>query len=104
MPPYIPYPLACVYISGAFELIGAFAIWVQPIRRLAGYGLILLTAIVTLANIQMYQHAELFPNIPEWVLIIRFPVQALLIWLIWWASKPDFLELSTSDLNTKTTH
>lgn len=94
MPPYIPYPLACVYISGAFELLGSFAIWVKSIRHFAGYGLMLLVVIVTLANIQMYQHPELFPSIPQWLLIIRFPVQALLIWLIWWATQPAYSKWS----------
>lgn len=89
MPPYIPYPLACIYLSGLFELLGAFGLWVKPVRSLAGYGLMLLTVIVTLANVHMYQHPELFPSIPEWVLVIRFPVQALLIGLIWWCSRPD---------------
>lgn len=89
MPPYVPFHLACVYISGAFELLGAFALWIKPLRSLAGYGLILLTVIVTLANVQMYQRPDLFPSIPEWALIIRFPVQALLIWLIWWCTRPD---------------
>ena len=65
MPPYIPLPLACVYISGAFELLGAFGIWFKPLRSLAGYGLMLLTAIVTLANIQMYQHQNCFRAFPN---------------------------------------
>lgn len=89
MPPYIPYHLACVYISGAFELLGAFGLWQKGLRNQAGYGLMLLTAIVTLANIQMFQHPELFPNVPYWLLIVRFPVQAGLIWLIWWCSRPE---------------
>ena len=94
MPPYIPFHLACVYVSGFFELLGAFGLWFKPIkgysiRQLAGYGLMLLTAIVTLANVQMFQHPDLFPSIPYWVLVIRFPVQGLLIWLIWWASRED---------------
>lgn len=89
MPPYIPYPLAMVYISGAFELLGAFGIWPLRWRSLAGYGLMLLTAAVTLANVQMFQHPQLFPAIPYWVLVIRFPVQAALIWLIWWSTRPD---------------
>ncbi|MES2546349.1 MAG: DoxX family protein [Pseudomonadota bacterium] len=88
MPPYIPYHLACVYISGAFELMGAAGLWIKPLRSLAGYGLMALTAIVTVANVHMYQHPELFPNIPEWLLLARFPVQIALIWLIWWCSRP----------------
>ncbi|HSI43497.1 MAG TPA: hypothetical protein VK949_04070 [Methylotenera sp.] len=89
MPPYIPFHLACIYISGAFELLGAFGLWVKPWRSFAGYGLMLLTAVVTLANVQMYQTSEMFPTIPVWVLIIRFPTQVLLLWLIWWSSRPD---------------
>ena len=89
MPPYIPFHLACVYISGAFELIGAIGLWIMPVRALAGYGLIALTTIVTLANVYMYQHSELFPSIPEWLLLVRFPVQVALVWLIWWCTKPN---------------
>ena len=89
MPPYIPYHLACVYISGAFELLGAIGLWVKALRSLAGYGLMALTIIVTLANVHMYQHPELFPSIPEWLLLVRFPVQAALIWLIWWCSRAN---------------
>lgn len=89
MPPYIPYPLAAIYLSGAFELMGAFGLIFKSTRGMAGIGLILLTCIVTLANIQMYLHPELFPNIPQWALIARFPLQAMLIWMIWWSTRPD---------------
>ena len=89
MPPYIPYHLVCVYISGALELLGALGLWVKPVRSLAGYGLMALTSVVTLANVHMFQHPNLFPSIPYWLLIVRFPVQVALIWLIWWCSQPD---------------
>lgn len=89
MPPYIPFHLACIYFTGVFELLGAIGIWVKQYRSLAGYGLMLLTAVVTLANVQMYQHAEMFPTIPLWVLIIRFPTQVLLLWIIWSTTRPD---------------
>ncbi len=89
MPPYVPYHLAMVYISGFFELVGACAIMTARWRNAAGYGLMLLTAIVTLANVQMWQHPELFPDIPYWLLVVRLPTQALLIWIIWRSSRPD---------------
>lgn len=89
MPPYIPYHLACIYISGALELLGAVGLWVKSARSLAGYGLMALAVIVSPANIYMAQHANLFPSIPEWLLITRIPAQALLIWLIWWCSQTE---------------
>lgn len=84
VPPIIPFPLSAVYISGAFELLGAIGIWVKSARSYAGYGLILLTIAVTPANIYMLQHAELFSEMPRWVLVARLPFQLFLIWLIWW--------------------
>ena len=89
MPSYIPYHLACVYISGALELLGALGLWINPVRSFASYGLMALTTVVTLANVHMFQHPDLFPNIPYWLLIVRFPVQVALIWLIWWCSQPS---------------
>lgn len=87
MPPYIPFHIAIVYISGALELLGALGLWIKPVRSLAGYGLMALTTAVTLANVHMFQHPDLFPNIPYWLLIVRFPMQVALIWLIWWCSR-----------------
>jgi uncharacterized membrane protein len=88
VPPYIPFPLAAVYVSGAFELIGALAILSRNTRPLAGIGLMALTVLVTPANIYMAQHPGLFPNIPFWMLIARLPLQVLLLWLIWWSTRP----------------
>ncbi len=90
VPPYIPYALATVYISGAFELLGAIGLWVKTTRSLAGYGLMLLTVVVTPANIYMLQHADVFSEVPRWALLARLPFQLLLIWLIWWCSHKEY--------------
>ena len=89
MPPYIPLPLAAVYISGVFEILGAIGLWIMPIRNLAGYGLMLLTIAVTPANIYMLQQSDIFSDVPYWALVARLPFQLILIWLIWWCSRPN---------------
>jgi uncharacterized membrane protein len=85
VPPYIPWPVAAVLISGAFELLGAAGIVLPATRRAAGVGLILLTLAVTPAHIYMLQRPELFP-VPVWALWLRLPIQAALLWLIGWST------------------
>lgn len=47
VPPYVPWPLAAVWVSGVFELLGAAALLVPAWRRLAACGLFILTLCVT---------------------------------------------------------
>lgn len=86
VPPYIPWPLAAVYVSGVFELLGAFGLLKPETRRPAGIGLFLLTLAVTPANIHMWLHPELFPDFPAVLYGIRLLIQAGLLWTIWWAA------------------
>jgi uncharacterized membrane protein len=85
VPPYIPWPVAAVLVSGVFELMGAAGLLLPATRRAAGIGLFLLTIAVTPAHIYMLQAPGLFP-VPLWALWLRLPVQAPLLWLIWWST------------------
>lgn len=85
VPPWFPWPVAAVLVSGVFELLGAFGILFAPTRRPAGIGLFLLTLAVTPAHIYMLQQPGLFP-VPLWALWLRLPIQAALLWLIWWST------------------
>lgn len=86
VPPYIPHPLAMVYISGVAELAGALGLLYRPLRHLAGLGLFLLTVAVTPANVHMWMHPELFPDLPQVVYAVRLIVQVFLLWAIWWST------------------
>lgn len=88
VPPYVPSPQAVVYISGGFEILGALALLWGRTRRLAGWGLILLTLAVTPANLYMWQHPELFPKFDPRFLSARLLVQLLLLIGIWWSTRP----------------
>jgi uncharacterized membrane protein len=86
MPPYLPWHLAAVYVSGVFELFGAIGLLVPATRRAAGIGLFVLTIFVTPANVHMWLHPELFPEISESLLFWRLPAQAALLAIIWFSA------------------
>ncbi len=81
MPPYVPWPLAMVYVSGAAEIAGGIGVLTR-FRRLAAYGLIALLIAVLPANIYMAQaHIQVTATpLPNWLLWARLPLQGLLIW------------------------
>ena len=85
MPPWLGWHAALVAISGACEIAGGIGVLVPRLRRAAGWGLILLSIAVLPANVQMLLDG-LDAGRPAWqvaLLVIRLPLQALLIWWIW---------------------
>jgi uncharacterized membrane protein len=89
MPPWIPYPLAMVYVSGVAEIMGGFGLLVSRVRRAAGIGLILLLVAVFPANVQMLANAARSgaSSIYVALLFFRLPLQPLLIVWIWTSTK-----------------
>ena len=59
---------------------------VPRLRRTAGWGLIALLVAVFPANVHMVIHADQFSEIPFWALLIRLPLQGILIAWVWWAA------------------
>jgi uncharacterized membrane protein len=88
VPPYIPSPRAAVVVSGVFELLGALGLLYRPTRRAAGWGLCALTIAVTPVHIYMLERPELFA-VPYWALVLRLPLQAVLLALIAWCTTPQ---------------
>lgn len=87
MPPYVPYPVAMVYLSGVCEVLGALGLLFVGTRQLAGTMLFLLTIAVTPVHVYMLQYPERFPQAPLWALWLRLLVQALLLACIWWSTR-----------------
>lgn len=88
MPPYLPWHLALVYISGVAEIVLGVLVLFPRYTQLAGWGLIALLIAVFPANVFMAQNPHLFPDISQTALLVRLPIQLLLIWWAWWATKP----------------
>ena len=83
IPPFVPFPLACVYVSGALEILFGLGLLVKRVRKFAALGLMVLLIAVFPANIYMYT-SGLFPQFPDWVLLMRLPLQMVLIGWVWW--------------------
>ncbi len=90
VPPWVPFPLWAVYVSGAIELVLAVLVLWSLTRRLAGWGLIALTIAVTPANLHMYMNSEQFPSASETTYFVRLIVQVILLLTIWWSTKPHY--------------
>lgn len=92
MPPYLPWHLELIYLSGVAEIALGAAVLVPALRVWAAWGIIALLIAVFPANI----HIALY-NVPlggaaegagilNWV---RLPIQALLIAWAWWYTGGD---------------
>lgn len=91
MPPVLPAPLFLVYLSGAFEIVLGALLLIPKFARLAAYGLIALLVAVFPANVYMWANAKLFPEFSSAALLLRLPLQMVLIGSVYWLSKKEKL-------------
>src|SRR6185369_3607070 len=87
MPPYLPWHLFLIYLSGVAEVVLGIAVLIPSVRSLAAWGIILLLIAIFPANLHIaLNNVALFGN-PEGAGIfnwIRLPFQAVLIAWAWW--------------------
>lgn len=94
MPPYVPWHLAMVYVSGAAEILGGIGLLVTPMRRSAALGLVALLIAVFPANLYMATNpveagASALPTAALWG---RLLLQPLLIWWVLWCTRARLTE------------
>ncbi len=89
IPPFLPVPSILNAVSGAIEM-GLGMLLIRPeSRSLAAWGVILLLIAVFPANIYMYSLGGDTFGLPDWALLLRLPVQVLLIaWAYWHTKNP----------------
>jgi len=76
-----------VELSGVAEIAGGVAVLVPRTRRTAGVYLIAVLATVFPANLYMARAPERFRRIPRWALYARLPLQPLMMWWAWRATR-----------------
>jgi uncharacterized membrane protein len=88
MPPWIPWHLELVYISGVCEIIGGIGVLVPRFRAAAGAGLVALLIAVYPANLHMAFNPHLFPQFPLAALYIRLVLQFFAFYWAWKVTRP----------------
>lgn len=93
MPPYLPFPLALVYLSGAIEIMLGSLLMVKKYQTYAAWGLVLLLIAVYPANIYLafneapQEALKVSAFMASWV---RLPIQFVLIGIAYWHTRSKF--------------
>ena len=82
MPNYFKHKAFLVYLSGVAEIVLGIALFFELIKDFAIYGIVLLLLIFLTVHINMLKGEREAMGIPKIILILRIPLQFL---LIWWA-------------------
>jgi len=76
-----------VQVSGLAEIAGGAAVLAPATRHFAGWWLITVLAAIFPANLYMARAPERFPRIPRAALYARLPLQPLMAWWAWRATR-----------------
>ncbi|HEX4187982.1 MAG TPA: hypothetical protein VHY83_08810 [Solirubrobacteraceae bacterium] len=76
-----------VAVSAVAEIVGGLAVLPPRTRRLAGPWLVALLAAIFPANLYMARAPERFRKVPRWALYARLPLQPMMMWWAWRATR-----------------
>ncbi|WP_373071977.1 MauE/DoxX family redox-associated membrane protein [Zeaxanthinibacter enoshimensis] len=82
MPRYLPRPLTLVYASGIAEIALGIGLCFPATINYSVYGILLMLTVFLLVHIHMLTGKKAAAGFPVWLLVLRLPVQFL---LIYWA-------------------
>lgn len=79
IPSYFSNPKLLNILSGVAEIILGSLLLISATSHFAAWGIIALLVAVFPANLYMYQNKKASFGLPRWVLILRMPLQLVLI-------------------------
>mgnify|MGYP000063287981 CR=1 FL=1 len=82
MPTYIPAHSSLVLVSGILEMILGFMLITGESQTIGAWGIIGLLILFIPVHIHMLQNEKASLKFPKWLLILRLPLQGI---LIYWA-------------------
>ncbi|CAL67311.1 DoxX family protein [Christiangramia forsetii] len=83
MPRYLPNHKLLVYLSGLAEISLGIGLCFPETKNVVIYGLILMLLIFLLVHFYMLSSKKAGAGIPKWILLVRLPLQFILIWWAW---------------------
>jgi len=97
MPPYIPWHLEMVWLSGVAEIVLGVGVLIPKTRRVAGWLILAMLAVFMTVHVHMLTAPEgTFDEVPRWALWLRIPMQGVLALWAWWVTKPDARRIETA--------
>lgn len=82
MPNYLPNHKLLVYLSGFFEIVLGIMICIPVLKNIAISLIIFMLIIFLSVHFYMIYNKKLFIKLPTWLLILRIPMQFV---LMYWA-------------------
>lgn len=83
MPRYLPNHKFLVYASGLAEIILGILLCFPETKNIAIIGIIAMLLVFLLVHFYMLSSKKAGAGIPQWILVLRIPMQFLLIWWAW---------------------
>jgi uncharacterized membrane protein len=91
LPPFVPYRIEIIYLTGIIEILGAIGVWIAPLMTITRFCLILMLICFLPANIYSAMNHVDFGGHGEGpgYLLFRIPFQFFVIWWTYYATKQD---------------
>jgi uncharacterized membrane protein len=89
IPPFIPYRVELIYLTGVLELLGAIGVWIPRLVRITGLLLIIMLIGLLPANIYSALNRVEYGGHgagPAY-LLVRVPFQLFVIWWTYFATQ-----------------
>ena len=83
MPSYIPAHTSLVLATGIFEMIFGLMLITQESQQIGAIGILVLLILFIPIHVHMLINKEASLKLPRWLLILRIPLQLLLIYWVY---------------------
>jgi uncharacterized membrane protein len=83
LPPWIPSKTMVVYVSGVLEILFGTCLFFPSFRIAGLYGIMILLVLFLPVHTNMLRDSNAAMGIPSWILLLRIPLQGLLIYWVY---------------------